>query len=350
MNVRILYIDDDKALVRLAQKSFHEDGIEVIHAETPERGLGMLDHEDISLIILDHYMDGSTGLQFLNDLRQREFSIPVVYVTSTNDVSIAIEAMKAGAYDFVIKTVGDAFWTLLKTAVWQALKTAELIQAKERADMEILRAKERAEMLLAEVNHRIANSLALVASLIRLQSSSEKSDLVKLALSETQARITAVASMHRCLYTTEEVSSVAMDRYVAALAEDIGESVKSGAFRAPLKLNLEPIFLTSDRAVSVGMIVTELMTNAIKYAYPDGQSGEIRIHLTKTGEKEALLAVEDDGVGLSRDGSIKGTGLGSKIVMAMAKSLGAGLHYPETEHGTRAEVQILWHSIVLLRA
>ena len=87
-----LYIDDDKAVVRLAEKSFHERVVEDWTAESAERGLGMLDHEDISLIILDHYMDGSSGLQFLNDLRQREFSIPVVYVTSTNDVSIAIES------------------------------------------------------------------------------------------------------------------------------------------------------------------------------------------------------------------------------------------------------------------
>jgi two-component sensor histidine kinase len=341
MNVRILYVDDDDALVRLAQKKFGQDGIEIVHAQTPQRGMELLACEDFTLVILDHYMDGSTGIQFIQHLQEQNIQIPIVYVTATNEASIAIEAMKAGAYDFVIKTIGDEFWTLLKTAVDQAIQTSRLIRAKERADLEILRGKERAEMLLSEVNHRVANSLALVASLIRLQASSEKSELVKNALSETQARITAVASMHRSLYTTEEVSAVAMDRYVAALAEDIGESVKNGTFRAPLILNLQPIFLSSDKAVSVGMIVTELMTNAIKYAYPEGQPGEIRIHLTQACDTEAMLIVEDDGVGFSQNGPIKGTGLGSKIVMAMAKSLGSGLHYAQTVKGTRAEVQIL---------
>ena len=98
--------------------------------------------------------------------------------------------------------------------------------------------------------------------------------------------------------------------------------------------------LGSDRAVSVGMILTELLTNAIKYAYPSGTGGEIRVSLELIGDDGALLAVEDDGVGFDTSAAPTGTGLGSRIVSSMAKTIGEGIVYVPRNPGTRVEVPI----------
>lgn len=338
MSIRILYLDDDAAIVRLVQKALERLGHTLTHAATPEEALERIEAERFDVMVLDHYLQNTTGHEVLKRLRARDVSVPVVYVTGSNEAQIAIEAIRAGASDYVIKTVGDDFMPLLISAIELSVANAQLRAAKERADEEVRRGKERAEALLAEVNHRVANSLALVASLLRLQISNSKSEEVKNELAETQARITAIAGMHRSLYTSDDVSRVELDRYLATLTAELSGSLQNPEKPLDLILDADPISITADRAVSVGMIVTELVTNAFKYAYPDRSGGEVRVRLKRTGENEALLRVEDDGIGIQPGSAPSGTGLGSRIVKSMAATLGPGLSHLETPNGTIVEV------------
>jgi two-component sensor histidine kinase len=105
-----------------------------------------------------------------------------------------------------------------------------------------------------------------------------------------------------------------------------------------LLFSADAIRLPTDRAVSLGVIVTELVTNACKYAYPDG-SGEVRVALNRDGEDDFLLAVEDDGCGISVDASPRGTGLGTKLIRAMAQSLQSMVEYDSTHRGCRATLR-----------
>ncbi|PJI44742.1 MAG: two-component system sensor histidine kinase/response regulator [Rhizobium sp.] len=339
MSIRILYLDDDAAIARLVQKALERLGHSLAHAATPEDAIALLEADSFDVMVLDHYLQNITGHEVLKRLRARAITVPVVYVTGSNEAQIAIEAIRAGASDYVIKSVGDDFMPLLISAIEHSVANAQLRAAKERADEEIRRAKERAEALLAEVNHRVANSLALVASLLRLQISNSKSEEVKGELAETQARITAIAGMHRSLYTSDDVSRVELDRYLQNLTGELAGSLQNPEKPIQLALDADPISLSADRAVSVGMIVTELVTNAFKYAYPDG-GGEIRVSLKHTGENEALLRVEDDGIGMKPGSAPTGTGLGSRIVKSMASTLGPGICYIETPSGTIAEVPL----------
>jgi len=339
-NTKILYVDDDEGLARLADKAFSRVGLDVVHAPDHESGLARLGQGDISVIVLDHYLKGTTGLNFLHEIRGRGIDLPVIYVTGSSEATIAVEALKAGAEDYVIKSVGEEFWALLKSAVRQALDNAELRAAKRKADQEIVAAKERAEILLAEVNHRVANSLALVAALIRMQASSSREAAVKAALSETQARITAIAGMHRSLYTSDDVRIVEMSRYLSTLVSELAETVEKSGGKTRIVTRFDKLDLASDRAVSVGMILTELLTNAIKYAYPMGEGGEIRVSLARRSDDGALLVVEDDGVGFDTAAAPNGTGLGSRIVSSMAKTIGEGIAYVPSNPGTRVEVPI----------
>ncbi|MGX5718773.1 sensor histidine kinase [Shinella zoogloeoides] len=337
--VRILYIDDDPILARLAQRALGRLGYAVLHAEEVERGREMLAEERFDAIVLDHFLKAGTGLSFLKELADAPDPVPVVYVTGSNDAQVAVEALKAGAADYVIKSVGDDFMPLLANALGQALENAELRRAKLKAEKEIRAAKERAEILLAEVNHRVGNSLALAAALIRLQMSSAPDGAVKEALSETQARITAIAGIHRRLYTSEDVRHVDMGAYLSTLLSELDASIKGDGRNIRLNRTLEPLHVPTDRAVSLGVIVTELVTNAFKYAYGE-TGGEVRVGFTRLDGENAVLFVEDDGIGWRGEGPVRGTGLGSKIISAMAGSLDTKLDYAARAIGTRAEMRV----------
>ena len=337
--VRILYIDDDPILARLAQRALGRLGYEVLHAEDIERGRALFAEAGFDAVVLDHFLQSGTGLSLLRELVDAPGAVPVVYVTGSNDAQVAVEALKAGAADYVIKSVGDDFMPLLANALGQALENAELKRAKLKAELEIRLAKERAEILLAEVNHRVGNSLALAAALIRLQMSSASDDAVKEALAETQARITAIAGIHRRLYTSDDVRHVDMGAYLATLLSELDASMKGQGRNVRLSRTLEPLNVPTDRAVSLGVIVTELVTNAFKYAYGEA-GGEVRVGFTRLDPESAMLFVEDDGIGWRGEGPVRGTGLGSKIIGAMATSLGTRLDYVSRALGTRAELTV----------
>lgn len=340
MDMRILYVDDDAALVRLVQRALGRRGYEVIHAEETDQILTLLARQPVHAVVLDHYLRTGTGHDILQQLRANGMNMPVIYVTGSSEAQIAINAIKAGASDYVTKTASEDFLPLLAAAIDQAIANAQLKAAKEQADAEILRGKERAEALLAEVNHRVANSLAMVSSLLRLQAGRTESEEARAALTETHARIAAIARMHRALYTSEDVRRVEMDRYLSTLVEDLAATLQGTGREIPLRLRADPITLPADRAVSVGMIVAELVTNAMKYAYGETGSGEIRIEFREMAERMARLRVEDDGVGFDTASPPTGTGLGTSIISSMASGLGTSLIYPPAPRGTVAEAEI----------
>ena len=207
-----------------------------------------------------------------------------------------------------------------------AVRTADLAQARDRA-----------EVLLSEVNHRVANSLALVSSLVNLQSRAVADPAAKDALAETQDRILAISLVHKRLYSSNDVRSVALEEYLTALLDHLRTSMRSQVRGVTLSYDVEPMELETDASISLGVVITELVTNAFKYAYPDG-TGEIRVRLRKLPDEQAELLVEDDGIGRADGAPAKGTGVGTRIVNAMCMNLGAQMLYRKQRPGTAAHL------------
>jgi two-component sensor histidine kinase/CHASE3 domain sensor protein len=212
----------------------------------------------------------------------------------------------------------------------------ELEQRVTTRTLDLAKARDRAEVLLSEVNHRVANSLALVSSLVSLQSKALSDQSAKDALAETQDRIFAISLVHKRLYGSGDVRSVDLREYLTGLLEHLRTSLRSQSHGVTISFQLDPIELTTDASINLGVVVTELVTNAFKYAYPQG-FGEIRIYLRKLDQR-VELSVEDDGVGRADGAPAKGTGVGTRIVNAMCMSLGSKIEYQQGHPGTTAHL------------
>jgi len=333
--VSVLYVDDDPGLTRLVQRALGRRGYKVDGAGNSEEGLARVAQGGIDVVALDHFLPTGTGLDFMAQLRTMPTAPPVVYVTGTDETSVAIAALKAGAADYVLKTVGEEFLELLGSAIDQAVEKARLERERDGALEEMRAARDRAEILLGEVNHRVANSLSLVAGLVRMQAKSISDPSVKFALDEVQARISAIAGVHRCLYTTDDVRTVEIAGYLKSLLGDLEATMKASGHSSPVTLDADITHVSTDKAVSIGIIVTELVTNAFKYAYADTDTGEVRVLLKHIDTNQVRLTVEDDGVGWNGEGQPKGTGLGSRIVTATARSLGSQVTYDNAQDNTK---------------
>src|SRR4051794_27238522 len=321
----LLYIDDDEALARLVTRGLTRLGFDVVHAADGEAGLTRLQQGSIDVVALDQYMPGLDGLEILERILKIPDAPPVVFVTASQDSKIAVTALKAGAADYLVKdTMGD-FVPLLQVAADSAIQQAMIRKARDDAEAQVHASRDRyaalaaeREVLLREVSLRVGNSLQIIASLLHLQANSATQEGVKAALTNAMGRVAAVAQVHRRLYTSQDLKSVLLNQYLEALLEDLRRSAE-GNRMSRLTLKAEPVEIDPDRAVAIGIIVNELVMNAVKYAYPDG-AGPIHVELRSCADG-LELSISDDGVGLQVKLNPQSTGMGQRIVSAMATKL-----------------------------
>lgn len=268
-----------------------------------------------------------------------------LYSAELQHNAVLLRWVSAGAAVVIVLVVLVVAFTVYRNA--QDLKLARdevsainltLEERVKTRTADLALARERAEVLLAEVNHRVANSLQLVGVLVRMQANSVTDTAAKDALRETQSRINAISLVHKSLYTSGDVTSVALNDYLGAMLSNLETAMKKDGHTAVLKFQLEPISLPTDAGVSLGVAVQELVTNAFKYAYPGDKAGEVRVRLKRLGDDKAELTVEDDGVGIVPNAPHSGTGLGSKIIRTMAATLQTQVEYINRTPGTAARL------------
>lgn len=340
---RLLFIDDDAAFARLAVRALARHGFRVTTAPSGADGLAALDRAEAEgdpydAVTLDHVMPGLGGPETLDAICAREAPPPVIYVTGANEGRVAVMALKSGAADYILKDAGADFFELLARTIDQAIEAQRLRRAARQQAAEVRAARDRAELLLKEVNHRVANSLALVSSLAHLQATSTPVAAARDALLAFQRRVLAVAQVHRRLYTSDDVTVVLLDSYLEGLVEELRTSFASDCHVTAIRLDAEPVPMPTDRAISLGVIVSELIANACKYAYPEPPGGEVRIRLAREAGGRVRLSIADDGVGLSGSGAAGGTALGGRIVKAMAKAVKAEIRMHDGPGGARIDL------------
>ena len=186
------------------------------------------------------------------------------------------------------------------------------------------------ELLLREIHHRVKNNLEVVSSLLALQSAQIEDSNTKDAMTEGQNRVNSIGIVHQKLYQGTNLGAVEMKDYFLNLSESILDSFGAEQ-RIDLQLAMENLDLDIDTAVPLGLIVNELLTNCIKYAFPKGEKGTITIKLHKQENNILRLEVADNGVGKS--GIVHGTGFGGQLVSLLTQQLN-GTMTEENQNGT----------------
>jgi two-component sensor histidine kinase len=153
------------------------------------------------------------------------------------------------------------------------------------------------EVLLREIHHRVKNNLQVISSLLNLQVSKEASPTTRRGLLESQSRIQSMALVHQLLYESRDLGHIDFTEYLRTLAVRLLGTYNVGPQRIDVRVEGEPLLLEIDRAISCGLIVNELVANAIEHAFPDERRGHISINVQRDGA-QVVLTVRDDGVGI----------------------------------------------------
>jgi len=181
------------------------------------------------------------------------------------------------------------------------------------------------EVLLKEIHHRVKNNLQVVSSLLRLQASSHREPAVQAALQEAQERIHAIALIHQKLKHAPDPTRLDLAAYVQTLAERLVRSYASAPTLVDLRIQVDAVRLGPDEAVPLGLILNELVSNALQYAFPIGKGGSLEIELESLPGGQVLLRVADSGMGLPDGVDLDHGGLGFQLVRALADQLGGTL-------------------------
>lgn len=209
-------------------------------------------------------------------------------------------------------------------------------RAKERELNELLHKK---DVLLQEMQHRVANSLQIIASILLLKAKTVRSEETRQHLHDAHKRVMSVAAMQRQLQPSEPGATIELGPYLSRLCETLVASMIGDRRPISLKVNVEHGTASSSQAVSIGLIVTELVINAIKHAFPDDRSDGAVTVAYDLAEPSWRLTVSDNGIGRPQGHSeATNPGLGTTIVEALAKQLDARVEVLMDPNGTTVSI------------
>lgn len=215
-------------------------------------------------------------------------------------------------------------------------RTAEAEEAREHAERE----RARVETLLQDTNHRIGNSLATVSSLLGLQVARTRSEEVRMALDAAQARVHAIASAHRRLRLGTDLETISADEFLDSVLDDLRVTHAVGR-NVDFNGTFQPLTINARDATTIGIVLGELITNALKHAFSKEAAGTIWSTFGRGADGTIVLSVEDDGKGMSPDGAKSDSGLGAMIVKQLARQFGGVATYePRDGGGTRVTVTL----------
>ena len=191
-------------------------------------------------------------------------------------------------------------------------------------------------MLLQEVQHRIANSLQIIASVLMQGARGVQSEEARGHLQSAHHRVMSIAAVQRQL-AVSNVGDVALRHYFSQLCESLGASMIQDPARLSIRVDVDASVVSSDVSVSLGLIVTELVINALKHAFPNGRGGRIAVQYASVGT-DWTLSVSDDGIGMPKGDDLPRPGLGTGIVDALTRQLNGALTISDAEPGTAVTI------------
>ncbi len=233
-------------------------------------------------------------------------------------------------YEFGLRRKdGQIRWMEVSSAVIrdskQRIKTIVQLQditEKKQAEEQIKTSLHEKEILLREIHHRVKNNLQIISSLLNLQAEHVKDEAALEMFQESRLRVRSMALVHEKLYRSKDLARVDFHEYILSLGYHLFQMYGVLPDTVVLKVNAENIFLDINTAIPCGLLVSELISNALKHAFPDGRKGEVAINMKSVGNGSYTLSVHDDGVGLNQDLDLKNSdSFGLQLVDMLSEQL-----------------------------
>ncbi|WP_427156917.1 GAF domain-containing protein [Aliinostoc sp. HNIBRCY26] len=335
---------------RAAVYRFHPDWSGSFIVESVSKGWKKLVGADFQEVWEDSYLQQTQGGRYKN---HETFAVSDIYTVGHQDCHIALlEQFQARAYAIAPIICGDCLWGLLaiyqNTAprnweAWEielleqignqlaiAIQQSELygqlqteLQERKEIEEKIRTSLKEKEVLLREVYHRVKNNMQMVSSLLSLQTNSIKDPAVLKLLTESQRRVKTMALIHERLYRSKNLSRINFAFYVPELVGNLVQSYTTVDSEIQVTLEVANLELDLDTAVPCGLIINELVSNALKYAFPQ-QKGEITLQFWLEDETDYYcLVVKDDGIGIPADFDFQcTTSLGMQLVYGLTEQIG----------------------------
>ncbi len=223
----------------------------------------------------------------------------------------------------------------------QSFRDATAVLRQKEA--ELIRARERQDLLVMEVHHRVKNNLQVIASLLNLQASRIRVPEARAEFQAARDRVRALATLHRHLYADGELHTINMRSFLTELCEQLFQAMgETTGDRIQMVIDAPELRMSSDQAVPLSLIVTEAVTNSVRYAFPGGRAGRVEVSLTER-DGSLDLVIRDDGVGIQAVRPAAGAGardgIGLQLIRGFSRQLGATLSIEEGQ-GTRYAVRL----------
>jgi two-component sensor histidine kinase/PAS domain-containing protein len=217
---------------------------------------------------------------------------------------------------------------------------AKDITERKKTEDQIKKSLSEKDTLLRELYHRTKNNMNVIISMLKLQAREIGDERLKKAFGETEDRIISMSLVHEKLYEAQDLSHINLKEYFEDLTRQILANYSLSNKLPSLSLSMEDVYVLLDTAVSCGLIVNELISNTLKYAFPSGLAGEIKIRLRKEGNNEIDLTVSDNGIGLPSGFDAKRDGhLGLRLIESLARGKLRTQVIFNTDHGLSCQLR-----------
>ena len=397
--INILLVDDRPENLLALEAVLKDPAYRLVRAKSGAEALSHLGRDEFALVLLDVQMPGMDGFETARRIKRdaRLRDVPIIFITAINKDPVHVfRGYDTGAVDYLMKPFDDY---LLRSKVTvladlydksrrirqqqdELTRTNSELQREVRvreqtenalrlAHMDLeLRVQERTaalassnhalqqeiverrrtedqlqtslrekEVLLKEIHHRVKNNLQVVSSLLSLQSDAIKDPAVLSLFVDSQNRIHSMALVHEKLYGTKDFSFVEMGLYVRSLSTHLFRSYAVPGETINLRIEAEDVRMTIDSAIPCGLLLNELISNALKHAFPNGRRGVVAIRLSRPAGDDVLLVVEDDGIGIPPEIALDAADtLGLRLVSALIEQLDATVELDRSV-GTRFTIR-----------
>ena len=354
---RILLVDDDPLVLSGVSRQLEAEGYKVSVAPSAKAAIDRLASQHFDLIVTDLIMEGPNGLDLLELAKRRVPDTGVIILTGYGDVHSAIDALRLGADDYLLKPSDPNELLFRIRGCIERLRlrrsndelgqrvadrTAELERENamhKAARAALSRSLREKEVLLREIQHRVKNNLATISGLINLQGTIRGGRPIEEVLNSLKQRVRAIHLIYEKVYRSRDLSLIDYRDYVESLARSIYQLVPGAKRSVEVRIDMESIQLDIDTSIPLGLITTELLSNALTHAFPGGRHGTVVVRLVQSAGS-LLLTVTDDGIGLPDLAVLdsKGT-LGFRLVRSLADQMSGRVEI-DGAHGASISIRV----------